>query len=158
VDPYTIHRLSQESPWIEAGIPFFWKQWGNEDNFAFFQDCILHALPHESSLPNFYLLLHDQKMIGSYTLITNDLISRQDLMPWLACLYVDEAYRNQGLAERLLNHGLQEAGKMGYGNLYLSTDLKGFYEKKGWELVSSGYNPSGVCFPIYAHSTLDSAN
>ncbi len=47
--------------------------------------------------------------------------SGQDLMPWLACLFVTEEYRNNGIAGLLLKHGLIEAKKKGFKSLYLYT-------------------------------------
>ena len=73
-------------------------------------------------------------------MLTNDLISRQDLMPWFACLFVTEQQRNKGIDGSLLGHGLNEAKKKGFKKLYLYTDLDNFYEQKGWKHICSGYN------------------
>ena len=90
------------------------------------------------------------KVIGSYALLNNDLISRQDLFPWFACLFVDESYRNQGLANKLLKHSINESKKRGFNTLYLSTQLNDFYEKKGWKYYSKGYTPFGDSTKIYS--------
>jgi N-acetylglutamate synthase-like GNAT family acetyltransferase len=76
---------------------------GNESNFDFYKDCIENSLSDDKSLPKFYIMLDNDEIIGSYALLTNDIISRQDLMPWFACLFVDGNYRSQGLAEELMN-------------------------------------------------------
>ena len=110
-------------------------------------------MPQDASLPKFYLLLNGEEIIGSYALLTNDIISRQDLMPWFACLYVNEQFRNRGLAEKMLSHALEEAKKKGFSKLYLSTDLEGFYEKKGWAHTSHGYGVGGTRFKIYSKET-----
>ena len=75
------------------------------------------------------------------------------LMPWLACLYVNETHRNQGLAEQLLAHSLAEAQRKGFDHLYLSTDLVDFYEKKGWQLYTTAYGIGGDAFKVYQHAT-----
>jgi predicted acetyltransferase len=85
--------------------------------------------------------------------LTNDIISRQDLMPWFACLYVEDNYRNQGLAERLLKHSLIESQKLGFDILYLSTELNDFYEKKGWKYHSKGFGVFGDEMKIYSTKT-----
>ena len=144
-----IELITQKSDLLEKGIEYFWKQWGNESNFNFYKDCIENSLSDNKSLPKFYLMLDDDKIIGSYALLTNDLISRQDLLPWLACLYVEENYRKQGLAHQLLQHGISESKNRGFDHLFLSTDLEGFYEKKGWEYFSKGYNAFGDGLKIY---------
>ena len=109
----------------------------------FYEDCIRNSLEKEKALPKFYIGIESDALIASYALITNDLISMQDLLPWFACLFVNEPCRKKGYAERLLEHGLQEAKLEGFENLYLSTDLVDFYEKKGWTQLGKGYSFSG---------------
>lgn len=149
-----IELLTKDHELLEKGINYFWKCWGNDSNFNFYNDCIQNSLSDEVSLPKFYILLNGQDIIGSYALLTNDIISRQDLLPWFACLFIDKQFRNRGYAEELLIHGLKETNKKGFEKLYLSTDLKGFYEKKGWNLFSIGYSTNGEKFNIYAKSTI----
>ena len=88
-------------------------------------------------------------MAGCCALLTNDLISRQDLWPWLACLYVEPDYRGRALGATLLEHGATEAKRMGYGTLYLTTDHDGYYEKYGWSRMEDGYNLFGERSHIY---------
>ncbi|MEO0777712.1 MAG: GNAT family N-acetyltransferase [Bacteroidota bacterium] len=149
----TIDLITRDSGLVEAGVNYFWKCWGSDSNFDFYRDCIVHSLVPEVALPKFYLLRRGSEIVGSYALLTNDLISRQDLLPWFACLFVEEAHRNQGLAGKLLDHALLEARKGGFDHLYLSTDLKGFYEKKGWDFYALGYGVGGDPFSIYVRST-----
>ena len=149
-----IELITKESNLLEKGTEYFWKQWGTESNFNFYKDCIENSISDNKSLPKFYLMLDKDKIIGSYALLTNDIISRQDLMPWFACLYVDENYRNLGLAERLIRHGLNESQKKGFKTLYLSTDLIDFYEKKEWNYLSNGYGVNGNKIKIYSKETI----
>jgi len=149
-----IELITKESNLLEKGTEYFWKQWGTESNFNFYKDCIENSISDNKSLPKFYLMLDKDKIIGSYALLTNDIISRQDLMPWFACLYVDENYRNLGLAERLIRHGLNESQKKGFKTLYLSTDLIDFYEKKEWNYLSNGYGVDGNKIKIYSKETI----
>ncbi|KAA3626438.1 MAG: N-acetyltransferase, partial [Bacteroidetes bacterium] len=146
----TIIELSSRPNLLEKGIQYFWNQWGNDKNFEFYKNCIDHSLDEEKALPKFYLALEKERIIGSYALIVNDLVSRQDLMPWLACLYVEEDCRGRGVAETLLKHGLKETRKKGFSHLYLSTDLEGFYEKKGWLHVADTFNLFGEKFKVYS--------
>lgn len=148
-----IELITKDHNFLEKGITYFWKQWGNESNFNSYKNCIENSFSIENTLPKFYLMIENDSIIGSYALLTNDIISRQDLMPWFACLYVDEAYRNQGIAKKLLAHGLQESYKKGYDTLYLCTDLKDFYEKNGWTYYDVGYHINGDKTKIYSKKT-----
>lgn len=148
-----IIELTKRADLIENAADYFWSCWGNENNYNFYKDCISNSLNENNPLPKFYLVLDKSVIVGAYAILTNDLISRQDLMPWLACLHVNEAYRKQGIAGKLLRHGLEEAKRKGYDQLYLSTDLDGFYEKHGWSHIADGYNVVDDKLKIYAKST-----
>lgn len=74
-------------------------------------------------------------------------------MPWFACLYVNEKYRNLGIAKKLLTHGLKESFKKGYDMLYLCTDLTHFYEKYEWDYFDIGYTINGDKTKIYSKAT-----
>lgn len=148
-----IFELSEKPDLVVEATHYFWKQWGSDSNFKFYEDCILNSLDTKNAIPKFYIGMESDMIIGSYALITNDLISRMDLMPWLACLYVDEAYRKRGYAEQLLNHGLAQTKSKGFKNLYLSTDLINFYERKGWTNFGVGYSALGGAFTIYSKKT-----
>ncbi len=147
-----IHELSDIPDKLEEAINFFWKCWGNDSNHNFYDDCIRNSLDEETAIPKFYIGVESDEIVASYALITNDLISRQDLMPWFACLFVTEPYRKRGYAELLLNHGLDQAKLKGYDNLYLSTDLINFYERKGWTEFGKGFGFSGDEIKIYKKS------
>ena len=148
-----IVELSNKLDLLDEAVNYFWRCWGNESNLAFYKDCIEHSVDKENLLPKFYLAIDNSEIIGSYALLTNDIISRQDLIPWFACLYVNEEYRNRGIADKLLEHGLKEASQKNFGNLYLSSDLINFYEKKGWKVLGNGFNLFGEKIKIYSKST-----
>jgi GNAT superfamily N-acetyltransferase len=66
------------------------------------------------------------------------LISRQDLFPWLAALYVDEAARGKGLAGKLQQHVIAFAAQAGYDELHLWSACRDFYERYGWQYIGDG--------------------
>jgi GNAT superfamily N-acetyltransferase len=145
-----ITEISNRPDLMEEAIQYFWKCWGSESNLPFYRDCIEHSIDKEKELPKFYVVLEDDKIIASYALVVNDIISRQDLMPWFACLFVNETHRNQGIAEKLLDHALMEAKRKGFDEVYLSTDLVNFYERKGWTLIGKGFNIFGTAIKMYS--------
>lgn len=150
IQPVEIIQLKNDSKYLKEGINYFWKCWGISENYGFYEDCIQHSTNDASDLPKFYLAVEDGKILGSYALLRNDVISRQDIMPWFACLFVEEERRGEGIADQLLAHGMKEARDKGYSNLYLCTDLVGFYEKKGWQYFAGAYNVQGQPMKIYS--------
>lgn len=149
-----IVELQERNSLFEKAIHVFWRQWGNEDNYKFYEDAMVHSLNKASNLPRFYVAMEKDEIIGTYALLRNDLNSRQDLCPWLACLFVNEKYRGSEIGEKLLQHGLKEAAKKGYDMLYLSTDLEGYYERYGWENSGFVYGASGDSIKLYEKGTM----
>ena len=148
-----IIQLVKRDALFDRAIDVFWQEWGMEGGRAFYADCMLHSLEDPNGIPSFYVAAIDDQIIGTYALIRNDLNSRQDLSPWLACLFVEERFRGESLGAAMLDHGLREAAKRGYKFLYLTSDLNGFYEKYGWEKIGVAYDPSGGCIPLFQKST-----
>ncbi|MBK9333627.1 MAG: GNAT family N-acetyltransferase [Ignavibacteria bacterium] len=148
-----IIEISERPELIDNAVDYIWNCWGSESNKKFYRDCILNSTDNQKALPKFYIVTDKEEIIASYALLTNDIISRQDLMPWFACLYVNKTHRNKGIAGQLLEHGLYETKKKGFDILYLATDLENFYEKKGWKFFAGGFDLADIEFKIYCKST-----
>ncbi|PFA63202.1 GNAT family N-acetyltransferase [Bacillus sp. AFS015802] len=144
-----IIELQKDSNRFEEAVNVFWKQWGSEDNYTFYHDCMFHSCRTEEDLPRFYIALQEDEIIGTYALLRNDLNSRQDLYPWFACLYVAPGHRGDGLGSILLEHALKEVHEKGYNRLYLTTDLEGYYEKYGWTHTTEAIGLGGDSLKVY---------
>ena len=138
---------------MDAAVNYIHSKWGSGENHNFYHDAIIHSAKAGDSLPQFFLLLDDNKVAGCYALLTNDLVSRQDLLPWVACLYVEPEYRGKGWGNLMLEHGLETAKVMGYSKAYLTTDHDGYSEKYGWIRMEDGFNLFGEQGRIYWHPT-----
>lgn len=150
---FEIIELKERKELFDEAVDFFWKQWGSSENFKFYHDCMKHSCDTKSNLPRFYIALQNNKIIGSYALLRNDLISRQDLTPWLACLYVIPEFRGKEIGYTLLNHASNEAYIKSYENLYLCTNIEGYYEKYGWRYLDQAYIFNGEPTKVYSKST-----
>ncbi|MBD1383345.1 GNAT family N-acetyltransferase [Bacillus sp. IB182487] len=148
-----ITEIKQGTELFDKAVQVFWGQWGNEGNYKFYNDAILHSCNTSEEIPRFYVALNNKSIIGTYALIRNDLNSRQDLWPWLACLYVDPEFRGNEMGSRLLEHALKEAARKGFSKLYLTSDLEGYYEKYGWTHLTECYGASGGSIKLYEKST-----
>ena len=83
-----------------------------------------------------YLCLDHNKIIGGLGVIKNDFHNRVDLYPNICAVYVNEKYRNNGIAGKLLNLAVEEMKKKGVSPIYLVTDHVGFYERYGFEFYT----------------------
>jgi len=148
-----IVELGERPDLLEEAVQFFWCRWGSETNREFYRDAMVHSMDPDVDLPKFYVLLKEDRMAGSYALLRNDLISRQDLHPWVACLYVVPGERGKGLGGFLLDDACKQAKKRGFSVVYLCTSLIGYYEKYGWIHYGTGYTLNGEQARIYAKNT-----
>lgn len=123
---------------IEEVIKYIHAVWGSEENFEFYKDAIIHSSVEEGVIPEFYVLTKNSQIIGCVYLIRMDFVSRQDLYPWLAGLYINEDERRNGYANILMKHVEKRCKEAGYGNLYLTTDHDGYYERYDWIRIEDG--------------------
>lgn len=99
-----------------------------------------------------YLCLDGGNIIGGLGIIQNDFHDRKDLAPNVCAVYTEEAYRGQGIAERLLNLAVEDMRAKGISPLYLVTDHIGFYERYGWEFLCMAHeDDSGNETRVYIH-------
>jgi GNAT superfamily N-acetyltransferase len=143
--------IRDNTEYLETGIDYFSTKWKIDRKI--YADSISNSITTENPLPRWYLLLKENEIIGSYGLITNDFISRQDLYPWLCALYIEEKERGKRFGKMLLEHGRQQAAMLGFKKLYLSTDHIGYYEKYKWKFIATGYHPWGEESRIYEIET-----
>ena len=137
---------------LEKAAAYFHQAWSGISK-TFYLDAIVHSSRPGLPLPRFYLLLKDARPIGCYGLVTNDFISRHDLYPWFAALFIEESERGQQLGSLLLEHAGKEAAKVGFAEIYLTTDHEGYYEKYGWNQIEDGCERDGTPARIYSKST-----
>lgn len=99
-------------------------------------ECYLEHSLCENRLPQIYVAIIDNEPVGMYQMtMSDDLVSRPDIYPWLVNVYVDEKYRGKKLCRKLMNTVKENAKKVNLTELYLYTKHIGLYEKFGWKFV-----------------------
>jgi len=146
---YTIVNMLDYAGGLEPGIKFYHNYWGNDKNFLFFDDAIRNSSNKKTGLPRFYLLLKQTEIVGCIGLVTNDLISRHDLIPWVVGVFVAKSERGKELGNYMMKHVESEAKLAGHSTVFLTTDLDGYYEKYGWTRIENGFESSGKATKIY---------
>jgi len=144
--------LKQHPKRLEQFIGCFSEWWAAEISEVIYRDCMTHGLDPDNPLPQWYLLIDGEEVIGGCGLITNDFISRMDLYPWLCALYIKPEHRGKGYTRLLVKRCQQDMAPY-YQQLYLSTDHESLYEKLGFSYVGDGYNPWNSKSRIYQIKT-----
>lgn len=145
-----IISIRQKPEYLEQAIAYFQQQWATPDSMMVYQDALTQAIKSTNPLPQWYLLVEEQKIIGCAGMIPNDFISRCELYPWLCALYIDPQYRGQGLGKQLVAHISEQTKQLGFTELHLCTDLTGYYEKSGFTENGLGYHPWGETSKVYS--------
>lgn len=143
-----IDYLGNHSEYMETVTKWLCEEFGNEDNYKFFESIIKSSLTKDK-LPLTFVAIDGDKVVGTVGLWRADLLSRQDLYPWLSALYVTEDYRDRGIGQELQKFIINYCKGKGIDKLYLYTDLENYYEKMGWEYIEDGIEYSGDSIKIY---------
>lgn len=130
--------LGQRPDCIEQLAQWHFAQWGSMNPTSTIERRIERLQGHlqPGRVPQTFVAMDDQRLLGSASLVAADLPSREDLSPWLASVYVDPPFRNRGIGAALVNRVAQEAQQLGLPALYLFTpDRARFYSNLGWQTV-----------------------
>ena len=100
-----------------------------------YQESIAACLRGDKVIPQWYVALEQDEIIGGLGVIENDFHDRKDLTPNVCAVFTEEGYRGQGIAGNLLNMVVNDMKSKGISPIYLITDHIGFYEKYGWEFL-----------------------
>lgn len=115
-----------------------------------YRESIQSCIAQKAGVPQWYVMLdEEQKIIAGAGVIENDFHDRKDLSPNLCALFVEEPYRDQGIARSLLDFVKRDMGKMGVQKLYLVTDHTEFYEKCGWSFLTRVNDEDGCPERMY---------
>lgn len=144
-----IISIKKQPEYASIAIKYFQEKWASKDSLKVYEDCINNCITSNSLLPQWYLLLNNDEIVGCAGLITNDFISRMDLYPWVCALYVEEKYRGNSYGSILLSEPKKDALNAGFDKLYLCTDHIGYYEHYDFNHIGTGYHPWGDESRIY---------
>lgn len=100
-----------------------------------YADSMKECVENISAVPQWYLVRDGEDFVAGIGVIENDFHDRKDLTPNVCAVYVEESYRNQGIAGEMLRFVCNQLKENGIDILYLITDHIDFYERYGWEFL-----------------------
>ena len=112
---------------------------------AYFADCLEDT---EYGGIKKVVVAYDERVIGFAALVSESCIENTSLSPWLDFLYVDDGYRNNGIAKAMAEALFLSARSDGVEKLYLCTVThEKMYERFGFvTLYKTIINHEDECF------------
>ena len=146
-----IHPLYAAPQHASCVTEWLWRAFGGETlPQAFFASIVEHSQT-PGALPITFVAVEGARLLGTVGLWRCDLISRQDLYPWMAALYVAPEARGQGLAGKLQQHVIGYARAQGYTELFLYSACRDFYERFGWQYIGEGLDYPASAVSLYRY-------
>jgi GNAT superfamily N-acetyltransferase len=109
------------------------REWYELPIHNFWASLTLGGWKRTETLPFTLVALSESSLVGTASVVAQDMDIRPELSPWLACVYVDEKHRNRGYASQLISAISSESVARGLDRLYLFTDAHpGLYSRMGW--------------------------
>jgi predicted N-acetyltransferase YhbS len=112
----------------------------------------LRARLNHDRLPLGIVALRDDDILGTVSLKISDMDIRDNLSPWMAGLYVDKKFRNNGIGTLLVKSIQEIARQFAYKELFLYTPgASDFYKRIGWTTLEElTYKSTDVVIMNYA--------
>ncbi len=98
-------------------------------------ESIDECMKNKTAVPQWYIVIIGDRIVGGLGVIENDFHNRKDLTPNVCAVYVEDDYRCQGIAGRMLNYVCDDMREKNIDTLYLVIDHTSFYERYGWEFL-----------------------
>ena len=124
-------RLTDRPQLKEQAAQWFHQKWGVP--LAAYQESMEQCLSAHSPVPQWYLAMEGERIVGGMGVIENDFHDRKDLSPNVCAVYTEPDCRGQGIARKLLDLVCADMKEKGIDTLYLLTDHTSLYERYGWE-------------------------
>lgn len=130
---YKIIKLVDKPQIKKQAAQWFHEKWGIP--LEAYEESMEECLTGEKPVPQWYVAMEEDRIIGGLGVIENDFHNRKDLTPNVCAVYVEEDKRCKGIAGDLLYYVCADMKEKGIDTLYLVTDHTSFYERYGWEFL-----------------------
>lgn len=128
---YRILRLVDQPELKECAARWFHEKWNIP--LSAYLESMEECLKKENAVPQWYVAVEGERIIGGLGVIANDFHNRKDLTPNVCAVFVEEDKRCNGIAGALLQFVCADMKERGIDTLYLLTDHDSFYERYGWK-------------------------
>ncbi len=99
---YKIIRLTDNPALKEQAAQWFYEKWNIP--LAAYMESMEACLTDKSPVPQWYLAIENNRIIGGLGVIENDFHNRKDLTPNVCAVYIEQDKRGNGIAGALLDY------------------------------------------------------
>lgn len=134
-----IEHIKEHSNAITRIAQWHHEEWSylNPERSVMEREAELYSHLDRSRVPETFVALVDDEIVGCASLVEHDMGTHHDLGPWLASVYVQPKHRGVGIGKELVQFVTGEARALGYRKLYLySLGLAKYYEQQGWTVYA----------------------
>ena len=137
---FSLSNLAQDPTYIDQISVWFFEEWGDgiEGRTVEQFSEVLNERMNIDKLPVAFVALASGDLIGTVSLICNEISSLPQYEHWLASLFVAPEHRRQGWGAKIVRAAVQIAPEYGIDKLFLYTHSHtDFYQQLGWEYVET---------------------
>ena len=144
-----ILSVREHPEYMAQTIAYVQNKWANGQSVMAYAECVAYGTYAVSPMPHWYVLVHEEEIVGCAGLLTNDFMGRMDLYPWLGALYVEPEWRSYSLGSWLMAHVVQSAREIGYTQIYARCATPGYLERFAFWPVNQAADAWGDKTTIY---------
>ena len=148
---FAVWKIREHPQMTDRAAEWFHEKWGVP--LEAYRESMAECLAGGRAVPQWYVAVDGDEIVGGLGVIENDFHPRRDLTPNVCAVYVEEARRCQGIAGALLELVCADMAGLGVDALYLLTDHTSFYERYGWRFLCMVQGDGEAeCSRIYVHT------
>lgn len=151
-----VYNLADKPEYFDTVVDLLFNEWGTHEgkgNRVYWESWIRSSLS-KTDVPQTYVAIENEVLLATFSLWRCDLQSRQDLFPWFGGLYVNPQYRHTGIGKMMQSQALSILKQLGYKEVYLFSELSGYYESTGWVYQGLIPNEQGEMVRLYKYLIL----
>lgn len=133
MDEFSILKIQQQPEWRDKAAAWFHEKWNIP--LEAYLESMDACIENKNAVPQWYIVILGNEIIGGLGVIENDFHNRKDLTPNVCAVYVEERYRCRGIAGKMLEYVCDDMRDKNIDTLYLVTDHTSFYERYGWKFL-----------------------
>jgi N-acetylglutamate synthase-like GNAT family acetyltransferase len=132
----SITTIRERTDLLSVIARWLWDEWYRADGMTLSEAMALYEPGLSDGLPQTFVLLEGEAVIGTASLSLQDLRERPELTPWLAGVYIAPRRRGHGYVYPLIAAVEHRCRSASIKTLWLHTNTaEQVYRRAGWETV-----------------------